>query len=110
MADFSKQFCERNDMGFPGDFDILEEFKILNESTYVSMICEGYGFVAIGKIEGKCVLAIPDYEEDTIVWASYEDIVGEEVKVFSISQLVNGEIDKQTIIDSAPRFGDEEAK
>jgi len=76
MADFSKQFCERNDMGFPGDFDILEEFNMLNESTYVSMICEGYGFVAIGKIEGKCVLALPDYEEDTITWASYEDIVG----------------------------------
>jgi hypothetical protein len=78
MADFSKQFCERNDMGFPGDFDILEEFNMLNESTYVSMICEGYGFVAIGKIEGKCVLALPDYEEDTITWVSYGDIVGAE--------------------------------
>jgi hypothetical protein len=39
------------------------------------MICEGYGFVAIGKIEGKCVLALPDYEEDTITWASYDDVV-----------------------------------
>ena len=75
MADFSKQYCEQNDMNFPSNFDILEEFNMLNESTYVSMICEGYGFVAIGKIEGKCVLAIPNYEEDTIAWTSYDDVV-----------------------------------
>ena len=75
MADFSKQYCDRYDRGLKSDFDILEEFKMLNESTYVSMICEGYGFVAIGKIEGKCMLALPDYEEDTITWVKYEDII-----------------------------------
>jgi len=36
--------------------------------------------------------------------------IEDEVQPFAINQLVNGEVDIQTIIDSAPRFGDEEAE
>ena len=41
-------------------------------------------------------------------WSLLE--IEDEVQPFAINQLVNGEVDIQTIIDSAPRFGDEEAE
>jgi hypothetical protein len=51
MADFSKQWCELNDPEMPSDFDILEEANKLEPNNYIPMICEGYGFIAIGKIK-----------------------------------------------------------
>ncbi len=47
MADFSKQWCELNDPEMPWDFDILEEFGKLPKNHYISIICEGFGFIAI---------------------------------------------------------------
>ena len=47
MAEFSKQYCELNNMGFDGDFDIMEELEELEDGHYMSLICEGFGFIAI---------------------------------------------------------------
>ena len=49
MADFSKQWCELNDPDMPWDFDIEEEGKKLKVDEYIPIICEGFGFLAIGK-------------------------------------------------------------
>ena len=62
MADFSKQWCELNDPEMPSDFDILEEANKLEPNNYIPMICEGYGFIAIGKDERILLFAImPKY-------------------------------------------------
>jgi hypothetical protein len=80
MADFSKQYCELHDMGFDGDFDIMEEYHKLTPGNYVPYICEGYGFIAIGKFDDtdeSCMLAMPvdDTSYGTVVWKLYEQIV-----------------------------------
>jgi hypothetical protein len=49
MADFSKQWCELNDPEMSWDFDIVEEGNKLKPNSYTSVICEGFGFIAIGK-------------------------------------------------------------
>jgi len=49
MADFSKQYCEKYMSGLPGNFDIIEVFNKLKEHSSIDLICEGYGFVSIGK-------------------------------------------------------------
>ncbi len=77
MADFSKQWCEINDPEMPSDFDIWEEYDKLEPNTYVSVICEGFGFTAIGKIDDNCMLAIPvdDAPYGTVIWKAYEQII-----------------------------------
>ena len=59
MAEYSKQWCEINDPDdLSYDFDILEEAKQLKPEHYVSLICEGFGFTAIGKDkDGNIILA-----------------------------------------------------
>jgi len=78
MADFSKQYCETHDMGFNGDFDILEEFNRLEPNSYVNIICEGYGFGAIANIKGECKLLMP-HEDPTGKtngkWVNYDKVV-----------------------------------
>ena len=49
MAEFSKQWCEANDPELPWDFDIEEEFDQLEPGEFVSLICEGYGFLGLQK-------------------------------------------------------------
>ena len=49
MAEFSKQWCEINDPEMSWDFDILEEARKLKPDHYISIICEGFGFLGIGK-------------------------------------------------------------
>jgi hypothetical protein len=78
MAEFSKQYCDLYDVGFPHDFDIIEEFNKLKPGNYVPYICEGFGFIAIGHDEeGNCTLAIPvdNAPYGTVVWKSYNEIV-----------------------------------
>ena len=71
MADFSKQWCEINDPEMPCDFDILEEFGKLPKNNYIPIICEGFGFLGIGKTsDGKIQLYFgPDG------WIDYNKIV-----------------------------------
>lgn len=76
MADFSKQWCEIHDPEMPWDFDILEEAAKCKPNYAINYICEGFGFIAIGRDnEGEIVLAIPNYDDNTMVWKSYDEIV-----------------------------------
>lgn len=75
MADFSKQWCVANDPDMPSDFDILEEANNLEPNHYVPVICEGYGFIAIGKDEhGRIMLAFRD-DQDNIKWEDYNNVI-----------------------------------
>jgi hypothetical protein len=77
MSEFSKQWCELNDPEMPHDFDIWEEFNKLEPDTYVPYICEGYGFIAIGNMDGNCMLAMPvdNAPYGTVIWRTYEQII-----------------------------------
>lgn len=79
MADFSKQYCEKHDSEMPSDFDILEIADGLQNEYYTSMICEGFGFIAIGKnASGEVILAFPPESmnpEEPITWKSYEEVI-----------------------------------
>lgn len=79
MAEFSKQYCETHDMGYDGDFDIMEEYYKLKPGNYVPYICEGYGFIAIGKMDDmdeECILAMSSNTSSrSVVWKKYNEIV-----------------------------------
>jgi hypothetical protein len=85
MAEFCKQWAEINDPEGGWDFDIEEVSNQLDPNHYVPMICEGFGFIAIGRDENHNVLlAIPtgEFETDedgqtfdTVTWQAYEDVV-----------------------------------
>ena len=80
MAEFSKQYCEKHDFDFNHDFDIFEIADGLQNEHYTSIICEGFGFIAIGKNEsGEIIVAMP-IEEPTedgpdIEWKKLEEIL-----------------------------------
>lgn len=80
MADFSKQYCEIKDMGFDGDFDIIEEWNTLAPGYLKSFICEGFGFSFIGKLEDDLTqpwLGIVDFDnpEADLEWVKLEDLI-----------------------------------
>ena len=80
MAEFSKQWCDLNDTEIPWDFDILTEVDNLPPGHYFALICEGFGFVAVGKDENdEIILAMPDDKDDiyggTVTWKKYDEIV-----------------------------------
>jgi len=77
MADFSKQWCDINDPEMPSDFDIMDEFHKLKDDCYVPYICEGFGFIAIGNMDGNCMLAMPvdGAPFGTVIWRTYEQII-----------------------------------
>ena len=69
MADFSKQWCDQNDPEMPYDFDIIEEFEKLLENEWIPIICEGYGFGGIAKVNGECKVMM-DNE-----WVLLDDVI-----------------------------------
>lgn len=82
MADFSKQWCEANDPEMRPDFDIHEIAQNLENEHYTSIICEGFGFIAIGKDkDGTILLAMPtggEPDEDgnsEVEWKKYDEII-----------------------------------
>jgi len=84
MASFSKQWCEKNDPQMPSDFDIEDVAKDLEPNHYTPIICEGIGFIAIGKdANNNIMLAMPTGETveeegqifDDIVWHSIEELL-----------------------------------
>jgi hypothetical protein len=78
MAEFSKQYCEMNNMGFEGDFDILEEFDTLSIGYYKSMICEGFGLVGLAKeIDGTCLVGLRD-DDGKVSWESYDTFINKQ--------------------------------
>jgi hypothetical protein len=75
MADFSKQWCEENDPDMPHDFDIFEKFDKLPKNHYTSIICEGFGFIAIMRDnEDRCLLAFRDNNGD-VIWEDYDQFI-----------------------------------
>lgn len=81
MANFSKQWCELNDNVMEWDFDILEKADLLQPDTYIPEICEGYGFIAIGRsVDNEIMLAMPvtpveGDNEEYIQWVSYNEVI-----------------------------------
>ena len=80
VADFSKQWCDANDPDMPYDFDIMEEYHKVKPGSYVPYICEGFGFIAIGKWDDNdetCMLAIPveNAPFGTVVWKAYDQVI-----------------------------------
>lgn len=77
MAEFSKQYCEINDMGFDGDFDVYEEWSKLQPGYAVSYICEGFGFNAIGKKEtgDEVMVFMDDYDNpEKGRWINFDEM------------------------------------
>ena len=75
MADFSKQYCEINDPEMPYDFDILQIANQVLPDHYIPIICEGFGFVAIGKNEQDEIILAYRAEDDLIEWKSYNEVI-----------------------------------
>jgi hypothetical protein len=78
MAEFSKQYCETHDMGFDGDFDVYEIWNNLQEGYMGSYICEGFGFIGIGKLHNSpdtISVFIPDSTMDSGRWVDFEEMV-----------------------------------
>jgi hypothetical protein len=75
MAEFSKQYCEQHLPDLPGDFDILEVTKDLLCDHFIQYICEGYGFIAIGKDESGEILFAFRKNKDEIEWKPYHEVV-----------------------------------
>jgi hypothetical protein len=76
MADFSKQYCEIYDPEMSFDFDILEEAKHIQPGYYISMICEGFGFIAISKDENnEILLAVPTKDGEYVHWKEYNEVI-----------------------------------
>lgn len=84
MADFSKQYCELQ-LSNSYDFDILEIADGLEPEHYTPIICEGFGFIAIGKNENnEIILAFrPPISEfkDEVVWKSYNEVINGEIQL-----------------------------
>ena len=75
MAEFSKQYCEAHDPEMSWDFDIDQMAKQVQPEHYIPIICEGFGFVAIGKNEeGETILGYRK-PNDEIEWKLYKDIL-----------------------------------
>jgi hypothetical protein len=83
MADYSKQWCDLYDSDMPYDFDILEEFEKLPKNHYISIICEGFGFIAIMRDhEDRCLLAFDDSSVDEkIIWEDYDQFMNKTIEL-----------------------------
>ena len=77
MADFSKQWCELNDPEMPHDFDLMKEYNKLQPGYSVSMICEGFGILAVAKgHQNEMLIAVgDDYVDDYIHWKDYNEFI-----------------------------------
>lgn len=87
MAEFSKQYCEIKDPGFPWDFDIETEAETIPLGHYKPMICEGFGFTAISKEQdGTIMLYFPDWEftgiEEKAHWIEYKTFIQQQQNRF----------------------------
>jgi hypothetical protein len=82
MAEFSKQWTELKDNGMGWDFNIIEIAEGLEKGYYTPVICEGFGFTAVGLSEsGEIILAFPNVvnmEEDLgveIEWKKLDTLI-----------------------------------
>jgi hypothetical protein len=76
MAEFSKQYCELYEPNMVGDFDIEEFAESIPRGHYKPIICEGFGFSAIGvRMNGEIELLFRDYlDEDDAEVGSYKQV------------------------------------
>lgn len=77
MAEFCKQYCQLNDMGFDGDFDVYEEWSKLTPGFAVAYICEGFGFSMIGKKESgdEVIVYMNDYDNpEKSKWVDFDEM------------------------------------
>lgn len=83
MAEFSKQYIQNFESEIGGwDFDIEEIAKGLEPEFYTPVICEGLGFVAVGKdINGRIILAYRNEKTDIIYWKSLEESIKEKNEI-----------------------------
>lgn len=79
MADYSKQWVEKNDPNMGWDFDIEAIAADMKPGTINPYyICEGFGSTAIGKDEnGVIYLAIHQDEELNAKWITLEEVINE---------------------------------
>ena len=78
MAEFSTQYCEISEIGFHGDFDVYKEWDNLQVGYHIPIICEGFGFNAIGKLEespDKVMVHFWDYEKEEGRWVDFNQIL-----------------------------------
>jgi len=84
MAEFSKQYCDVWDNGFPYDFDIEKIAKDLTKGNYYTIICEGFGFHAIAKDRNEQILlgflADSKNMHSSIVWQDYNNFMASQYK------------------------------
>lgn len=77
MAEFCKQYCQLNDMGFDGDFDVYEEWSKLTPGFAVAYICEGFGFSMIGKKESgdEVIVYMNDWDNpEKSKWVDFDEM------------------------------------
>lgn len=60
MAEFSKQWCEMN--------DIVKIFNNLDEGYCQSVICEDLGILGVAKENGKLMIARRNEITDEVTW------------------------------------------
>jgi len=82
MAEFSKQWVEKNDPEMGWDFDIEAIASEMPNSTMTDYyLCEGFGAVAIGKDDdGEIQLAIAtgNYNDEghiEVEWKALEEVI-----------------------------------
>jgi hypothetical protein len=80
MAEFSKQWVEMNDSEMGWDFDIDQIVSELPTNHMIPYICEGFGFIAIGKNEqDQIFLAMPtgnfSEEGSEVDWKPIEEVI-----------------------------------
>ncbi len=60
MAEFSKEYIERNNIKTGWGFSIQYEFSKLKDNHQKYLCCEGFGFVGVREENGRCLLIYPD--------------------------------------------------
>ena len=92
MAEFSKQYCDVWDRGFPHDFDVFEIAKDLVKGNYYPIICEGFGFIAIAKDRNEQILvAFQDDEQNRLVWQDFDNFMSFQYKLLEEEMKINQE-------------------
>lgn len=84
MSEFSKQYCEIKDMGFNGDFDIIEEWNSLEPGYAKPLICEGFGFSYVAKLEqdlSQPFLGIIDFDDvdSELQWIKLDELINNNI-------------------------------
>lgn len=80
MAEYSRQYMKLvEDTEFSWDFDIEDEFKKLEKGYYKSLICEGFGFFAIGldNVGEKLLFTRDPHNWEMGDWINYDKFVEE---------------------------------